>query len=174
MNLAEVQRGLSEVVRTGATTIDDDYLREVAASDRVALLREIVVWWRSFGVQRACPLSAGLLLRQGRLDDVVVRFVADHSISPYIEDLASAFVDALRSDDDELVAAVASFEAAIIKVKRGDRGRHVVPWPTEPYAVLGALLGGGPLPDSAGDPAWTVVAADLPRRFEVLSAPPSS
>jgi hypothetical protein len=173
MTLAVIQRGLAEVIRTGATTSGDEYVRSVVGSDRVDLLREIVLWWRTFGVQRACPLTSRLLLRQDRLDGVVAQFVADHSISPYIEDLAQTFVDSLRQDDDSLVAAVASFEAAIIRVKRGNRDRHVIEWPTEPYGVLGALLGDGPLPPPTGASAWTIVSAELPRRFEVLASAPA-
>lgn len=174
MTLASVQRGLRELIRTGVVTSDDDYVRSVAGSDRVVLLREIVLWWRTFSVQRACPLTSRLLVRQGRLDEVVAEFVARHSISPYIEDLAGAFVGSLRSDENALVSAVASFEAALIQVKRGDRGRHVAEWPTEPYPVLAALLGDAPLPTSTGEGAWTLVSHELPQRFEVHAARPPS
>ena len=173
MTLAFVQRGLREVIRTGATTTDDEYLRSVAGSDQVELLREIVLWWRTFGVQRGCPLTSRLLNRQARLEEVVSRFVRDNSISPYVEDLAASFVTAVQADEDPLVAAVASFEAALIRAKRGDRGRYVVEWPLEPYAVLAALLSDGPLPASTGDHSWTVVSAELPRSFEVLAAAPA-
>jgi hypothetical protein len=173
MNLAAVQRGLSELIRTGATASDDPYVRGLAGSDRVELLREIVLWWRTFGVQRACPLTSRLLLRRGRLELAVDDFVAGNSISPYIEDLAQAFVDVHREDDDPLVAAVASFEAAVIRVKRGDIRRHVIEWPDEPYGVLAALLANEPLPSASGTPAWTIVGADIPGRFQVVPEPPT-
>jgi hypothetical protein len=173
MSLATVQRGLSELIRTGATATDDPYVRGLVGSDQVALLREIVLWWRTFGVQRACPLTSRLLLRQGRLDQAVDDFAVANSISPYVDNLALAFVDANRHDDDPLVAAVASFEAALIRAKRGERERHVIAWPEEPYGVLAALLGDTPLPAASGTRAWTVVAADLPGRFQVVVEPPA-
>lgn len=172
MSLATVQRGLSELVRTGVTTSDDPWVRGLADSERLELLREIVLWWRTFGVQRACPLTSRLLARQGRLERAVDEFVATKSISPYIESLAQAFVDAHREDEDPLIAAVASFEAAVIRVKRGDTGRHTIGWPGEPYGILAALLANEPLPAASGTPAWTVVGADIPGHFVVVFEPP--
>jgi hypothetical protein len=174
MSLATVQRGLSELVRTGATASDDPYVRGVVGSDRVELVREIVLWWRTFGVQRACPLTSRLLSRRGRLERAVDEFVAGNSISPYIEDLARAFVDVHRTDDDPLVAAVASFEGAVIRVKRGDTRRHVVAWPEEPYGVLAALMGNGDMPDAPAAPYWTVIGAEIPGWFEVVAEPPGA
>ena len=79
MSLATVQRGLSELVRTGTTTSTDPYVRGLTGSERVDLLREIVLLWRTFGVQRACPMTSRLLSSRGRLERAVDEFVAGNS-----------------------------------------------------------------------------------------------
>jgi hypothetical protein len=172
VSLAAVQRGLRDLVLTGSTSGSDAYFAEVRASDRLRLLRDVVLWWRTLGVQRGCPLTSRLLMRLGRLEHVVSDFVATQSIPPYIEDLSQAFVTWLGSDDDPLLAAVARFESGLMRVKRGDQNRFVVEWPAEPYAVLGSLLENGQLPETGGR-WWTVASAALPRQFEVRNEPPS-
>lgn len=172
--LTAVQRGLRELVRTGATASADPYLAEVAASDRLTLVRDVILWWRTLGVQRGCPLTSRLLVRRNVLDETVSRFVAARAISPYVEDLAQQFVTWLAGhEEDELQLAVASFERALMRVKRGDSSRYVVEWPAEPYAVMAALLSSEPLPGGTEEPRWTVISADLPRSFEVVSRTPA-
>lgn len=169
MTLATVQRGLRDLLRGRPMVERHPYLADVAASDRLDLLREIVLWWRAFGLERTSPLTAALLKRHGRFDETVSRFVVEQSISPYVEQLGEAFAAAHRDDPDELVATVASFEWALMRVKRGDPGTYEVDWPAEPYAVLHGLLMGRQLPSgSPGRAAYrTVVSAAVAGHFTV-------
>jgi hypothetical protein len=169
VNLAETQSGLHDLLRGKPISQGDDYLDDVRASDRLDLLREIVEWWRVFGVERTAPLTARLLKRRGRFDEAVSRFVAEQRMSPYLEEIGERFAANARKDPDALVAAVASFEWAFMRVKRGDGEAHSVPWPVEPYAVLEALISGGPLPSipSGGPSFLTRISSEIRGTFVV-------
>jgi hypothetical protein len=177
VDLATLQRQLLGLIKSSHVPAPEDhpYIHEVAGSDRLALVQEVIAWWRQVGLGRYCVLTSTLLRRRGRFEETVRWFVLSHPLSPFIEELAPAFLEALGTHDDPLVAAVARFEGALHRVKRGDRTRHTVDWQADPDEVLHALLNGLPLDEETWRGGYrTVVSHELPGQYEVLLCPVSS
>jgi hypothetical protein len=116
-NLADLQRAMAELVRTGKTTSRDDYAFRVQDSGGLEVLRECIAEWRELLVRRACPLTAAALEKRGELGGTV-RNLLRHYCPPFLHDLALAFLDEVRNSDSEL-ADVAAFEAEMIRVYSG-------------------------------------------------------
>jgi hypothetical protein len=170
-DLARLQRELGRLITSGGGAPDDadPYLRVVAASPRLAILREIVGWWRFYDVRRACPLTAALLERLGRFDEAVFDFVRDRTLSPFVEELAASFLDAMGEDRDRRVAALARFERALLRIQRGDDEVYTVDWDRNPYAILAQVLDRQPATAVEERPGLyrTVISREFPDRFIV-------
>jgi hypothetical protein len=178
MSLADLQRALARLVRGEPPLSADPYVAAVAASPQLAVTREVVLWWRAFGVGRTCPLTATLLKRSGAFDAFVGAFVQSVPITPYVEVLGERFLRFVSECSEPLVAAVARFEAAIVALKRSETVEVRVEWPCDPNAVLlwlAAPPGGQPLAAAAGAYV-TVIGRNQPHGFTVLrrDAPPGS
>jgi hypothetical protein len=174
-DLALLQRRLLALIKgsAGVTDADEPYLHQVASSDELTLAREIVLWWRAFQVERYCVLTAAVLKRREVFDAAISDFVRTHQFSPFIETLGQAFLAAMSTHPDPLVASVASFELALVRVKQGDRATYVVDWDVEPYAVLDELLTGRRAADVETAGRYrTITSTQLPRLFEVVQIPP--
>jgi hypothetical protein len=171
MELATLQRQLLGLIKFSyqVSEADDPYIRTIAQSSHLQMVREIVLWWRAYSVERYCFFTATLLKRLDCFDDAVLAFVSTHSLSPFIEKLGPAFLDAMSDHADPLVASLAQFEHALIKVKKGDLTRYVVAFDHEPYVLLNSLLTGDPF-DRAGTAGryQAIIAHDIPDLFEVL------
>lgn len=150
---------------------DDGWLRQVAASPRLDMLRDIDRFWKEHSLRERCPFTAGLLNARGWLHAEVQVLIREQALSPYMEELARAFLEHVATHRDPLAATLARFELALSRASWGEPGEFVVGWTQEPYALLGSLLA-GVVPDYADGPAeWvTVVSATLPQGFEVRSA----
>ena len=170
VDLATRQRQLRDLIKGRGVPVDaDPYVRDVATSPGLDMVREIVLWWRALGIERTCPLTAAVLKRRERFDAAVATFVRDHALTPYRDELGPRFLEASARDADPLVAAIACFERATNRVKQGDPGRYVIAWPCEPYAVLKALISGFPFDETSTHGGYqTVVSADLPGCFRVV------
>lgn len=114
-DLASLQRGLASLIR-GEAVPDDPYLRDVAGSPRLRIVREVIAAWRDLLLRRAAPLTTRVLEERGRLDDALAR-IASRPESPFIEDLAVSFLADYEADDDPLVAEIARFEHEMITRK---------------------------------------------------------
>ena len=146
----------------------DPYLAAVARSDALTLVREISASWRTISIERHAPLTTTLLRQRGRLEDELVELLRMRGISPFHTDLREQFLRRAMDHPDPLVAAVAAFERALTASGDGAGGTEVtVDWPVDPYAVLGALLRGQPLPDLPPAPHRTVVDPARPGGFRV-------
>jgi hypothetical protein len=170
MKLAALQRALLELIKGTYLLADDTppYLRTVAGSDHLAMVRDVVHWWRAFQATRFCVLTSTLLRRQGRFDAAVTAFLRSHRISPFIEEFGRAFLEEMTGDPDGLVRSVAQFELALLKVKRGDREEHWIEWHREPTKVLDALMNDVPLdPSTVAGSYRTVVTSRIPELFYV-------
>ncbi|PWT96873.1 MAG: hypothetical protein C5B51_32605 [Terriglobia bacterium] len=140
MDLARQQRDLLELIKSGTLRrTGDPYIEKVAHSPHLAVLRDVVLSWRAFDVERTCRLTSALLQQRGWFDDAIRFFAATADISPFVERLRDTFLEQMAANADPLVAAVAQFELYLIKVKLGDPGEYTVEWPTDPRPVLMAL-----------------------------------
>ena len=133
MNLMTLQRTLQQLVRgsTRRRPRMSRTSRRVAASAHLTMVREVVRWWRAYGVGRFCVLTATLLKRRGVFDDTISAFVRTEPITPYAEELGETFLSYAGRQPEPLLAAVAQFELALVRAKKGDdtdgpsRGRAI-------------------------------------------------
>lgn len=114
LDLAELQRGIAALIRGAAPPAPDPWLRDVATSPRLPIIRYIIASWREMLLRRSAPLTTVLLEDSGRLTDAFTR-IATRPESPYTEDLACSFLADYTADHDPLVAEVARFEMRMIR-----------------------------------------------------------
>jgi hypothetical protein len=158
--LAELQRAMRDLIR-GDAVADDPYVRAASECVGLQVTRDTIRGWQRFRLSRNCRLTTPMLSARGILDEVLD---ATECRSPYIEELANAFLRAACALGDPLVVSVASFERALL---RGDDVEETIAWPCDPYAVLGALLQGAEIPEMAAVPYQTVVSKRIPGLFRV-------
>lgn len=149
----------------GTAIADDPYIREAALSPGLQVTRDTIRAWRAFRLDRNCRLTAALLKRRGGYDEVLAS-IARGPVSPYIEELSAAFLEAAAACDDAIVATVAKFETALLQ---DDDVERAVDWPCDPYAVLGPLLIGDDVPLVPAVPHRTIVSRAIRGCFRVES-----
>jgi hypothetical protein len=165
MDLAAHQRALLELIENGASPAPagdrDAYVDEVAASKGLRVLRDIVASWEAYDVRRSCPLTAIALSRTGRFEEAV-RGISFGASSAFLESRAMRFLDEMARDGDALIAAVARFELALMRVRQGDARQHVIEWDRDPAVIINGLLAYRWLADQAPRGRYrTVVTGDL-------------
>jgi hypothetical protein len=169
MELAALQKELRSLIKGRASQgpSSDPYIRAVAQSPHLQIVREIALYWLAYSVEKTCPLTCNALKRRGNFDETIGAFI-EHEVPPFIEDLASAFLVEQSGHLEPLVASVAQFERAILNVKRGDAGTYVIQWEHEPYSALASLMNAMPLLEPMPGAAYqTVVSGNLPDLFTV-------
>src|SRR5271156_3202449 len=124
MELATHQRRLLALFRSAGSLPDDPYIQQVARSREFMEARGNIFLWRIYVLERTAPLTYILLKRRGQLAEAVNAFIATSNISPFRETQAPAFLESLRDNGDSLIASVAQFELALLKVRQGDHGRY--------------------------------------------------
>ena len=171
MNLADEQRRIAALItgRAAEREDEDGYVAEVARSRQLALLREIALWWRSFAVDRYCPLTAAVLKQVGAFEGTVAGFVRSRDSSAFIEEVGGAFLEhVLRGPHDEMVLDVARLESALISVRFGDTAEYELEWSRDPRLILPRLVDGAPIEESAPSGRFLIrVSARLAHFFEV-------
>ncbi len=170
MDLASHQRKMLGLIRSTYQVQADDppYIHRVAESPDLMEARRNVFLWRVYVLERTCPLTFALLKQRNLLGKTLTTFIASHNISPFRETQAPAFLGGLTIHADDLVASVAQFELALMKVKQGDQGRHVVHWNVEPQPILRNLATGTPIEvNPLAGIYQIVVSASLPTNFQV-------
>jgi hypothetical protein len=157
------QRGLLALLKNRATPTDDPYLRRVAQSRELALLRMIALWWRTFALEAQCRFTVRLLKRRGSFAADVACYFDGNATSAFAEELSLGFLAALREHEDPLVCAVARFEHALLALRAGDVDGCEIPWDRNPDQVVVALETGGELPPPDPGGLYLMrVARDLP------------
>ncbi len=172
MDLATQQRKLLGLFRNADTVCPDDdpYIRCIAQSKHLAEGRRNILLWRVFVLERTCPLTVNLLRRRDLLEETLNDFIARTNIYPFRETQAPAFLDEQCAHSDRMIAVVAQFELALMRVKQGDPRTYVVPWNVEPRAVLNSLARNLPLPDEIQEGAYQIlISRDIPRQFQIFS-----
>jgi hypothetical protein len=139
--MATQQRALFTLVHSETVEAagDDPYLQDVAHSEHLGVLREIIASWRAFDIERSCPLTAALLRECGLFEETLCKF-SGRSISPFIDVFSQAVLEGLGEHEDSLVVSMARFEKALIRVKLGDEGEYAVDWEQDPRPVLNSLM----------------------------------
>lgn len=167
MNLASYQKQILQLLKsTDPPLTEDSYLLQVYQSKELALVQEIVLWWRAYQLEQYCKLTTTLLKKQHQFEEQVTNFYRQQDVSSYIEQLSDTFLSFVIQSDDGLLRSVASFEQALIRVKKGDTSVYEVNWPYEPYAVLGYLLHGTyPNWEQTAGNYQTFISHKLPHSF---------
>jgi len=173
MDLAAHQRKLLGLFRSTYQVRADDeaYIHKVAESKDLEEGRRNIFLWRVWVLERTAVLTFNLLKRRHLVEEAVGAFMRQSNISPFRETQTPAFLEAMSGHPDSLVASVAQFELALMKVKQGDAGSYVVPWKHgEPLAILNSLAKDVPFECSAHEGACQIlISRDLPSQFQVVS-----
>ena len=162
--LLQHQQAMRDVIRGHAAIADDPYISIAARSVGLEVTRDTIRGWRRFRLDRNCRLTTAILRRRGGYDEILSVLDRDPA-SPFIEELSASFLEIAAASPDPLIASVASFERAML---REDEAETMVPWPCDPYSILGALLRGDRLPDPPPAPHRTVVSRGMPGFFRVV------
>ena len=173
MDLAAHQRKLLGLFRSTYQVCGDDeaYIHKVAQSRDLEEGRRNIFLWRVWVLERTAVLTFNLLKRRGLVEEAVGVFMRQSNISPFRETQTPAFLEAMSGHPNSLVASVAQFELALLKVKQGDAGSYVVPWNHgEPLAILNSLAKDVPFEGSVGEGAYQIlISCDLPSQFKVVA-----
>ena len=119
MTLETQQRGLLDLVKSRGGVPKEPYLRKVAGSAELGVVREIALWWRMYSLEGQCRFTARLLKRLGCFEDTVAEYFDNNATSFYVEDLGFGFLDSLRWHGDRVIRAVAQSEGALLRCKTG-------------------------------------------------------
>lgn len=176
MDLANHQRILLGLIRSNYQVRPDDdaYFHRVSQSKDLEEARGNIFLWRVWVLERTCVLTFTLLKQRNLLKQELDAFISQHNISPFRETQGPDFLEALSSHNDPLVASVAQFEAALLKVKQGDPDSYVVRWTVEPHTILNNLARNIPIDEeSIPDGDYQIrISRDLPFLFEIDRCPP--
>jgi hypothetical protein len=171
MDLATHQRHMANLLQfspAGAAS-NDDYVQRLAGSPGLALVREIILWWRLFDLETYCALTSAMLKERGIFEEEVRAFLCQTQFSRLRDKLRAAFLADMSGHRDRLVAAVAQFELALIKVKDGDPAEYRVDWDCDPRPVIKSLLGRQALPELKAGPHRTLVSGNVPGFVRVFA-----
>jgi hypothetical protein len=171
MDLATHQRKLLGLIRSTYQVCPNDhaYIHAVAQSQDLIEARRNIFLWRIYVLARTCPLTLRLLQRRGLLEEAVSSFIAEHNISPFRETQGPAFLGMLRSHTDQLIASVAQFELALMKVRQGDSASYTVSWDVEPQSILYSLAKDIPIADEVPKGVYQIrVSSELPSQFQIV------
>jgi hypothetical protein len=173
-DLAQLQRGLLSLLKARPIAAPTDtYFERVAASNELSLAREIALWWRAYSLETYCVFTSTLLKRFGLFDKVIEAFFCSAATSPFIEQLSQDFLMWVSGHRDPLVASIASFERALLRVKRGDSRVYQLEWNRNPESLMSAILQGRELPRVETDRVYRMtISASIPKLVscEVITA----
>jgi hypothetical protein len=115
-DLATWQRATTELIAGAMYDGDDPALRELAGSERLEIVRDIVRAWRELRIRTSCPLTTELLDERGIFTETVAA-ASRNGASPYPEAFATAFLAYVTQHfDDEDLVETAEFEREMIRV----------------------------------------------------------
>jgi hypothetical protein len=171
MDLVSHQRKLLGLIKSTheGSNDEDSYIREVARTKNLEVIREIAAWWRTLNIERYCVLTTSLLKNWGIFERTVEEFAKNRETSRFIECLGTQFLEEMGRHQNHLISSVARFELALIRVKGGDTNKHVVDWQHDPDVVLDKLLRGDRLNEALGNGHYrTIVSNQEPGLFQIL------
>lgn len=174
MSLAKQQRALFQLINGTPLkeSIDDQYLQKLVNSSDLKLAQEVIQWWKSYRIERFCPLTSELLKQLNLFDKETEQFEPKEINYHYIENVGMAFLSYMCDNELPLISSLSQFEYALIKVKRGDDKGYIVHWDQDPIPVINSLVSQTPLPlpQKKHDRHYKIhVSRNLPETFMVLS-----
>jgi hypothetical protein len=140
------QRGLLDLVKSRGAVPEDPYLRQVAESRGLQVMREIAIWWRVFQIEAQCHFTSRLLKRLQCFQETVRSYFGTHRTSPFVEELSRDFLRSLQTHEIPLVRSVAEFEFAFLEVRGGCAGSFEILWDRHPDLVFRAIEEGEEFP----------------------------
>ena len=146
MRLELYQRGLLDLVKKRGVASENPYLRRVAESRALVIVREIAVWWRVFQIEAQCHFTSRLLKHLHCFHEVVTSYFDSNRTSPFVEELSRDFLSSLSTHDLQLIRTIAQFEYALLEVRAGCAEAFEIVWDRHPDAVFHALDNGSELP----------------------------
>jgi hypothetical protein len=166
IGLETYQRGLLELLKQRGPAPADPYLRRVADSRELAMLRDIAMWWRVFQLEVQCHFTARLLRRLGCFDASVLSYFNHNNTSPFVEELSRDFLRSLFTHPEPLVRATSCFEYALSQVLGGSTEDFEIPWDRNPDSVFLSLDRGTALPAAELDHSYLMlVSQSIPDRI---------
>lgn len=157
------QRGLLDLVKKRGVSPEDPYLRCVAESRALVVVREIAVWWRVFQIEAQCRFTSRLLKHLQCFQEVVTSYFNSNRTSPFVEELSRDFLSSLRTHDVLLIRTMAHFEYAFLEVRAGCAGGFEIEWDRHPDLVFQALDNGTELPGPEPECVYRMrIARELP------------
>ena len=169
LDLAALQTGLRGLIKRDGAPPRAPYLRLVEQSEELQIVRDIVLWWRLYGLGTTAPFTTALLRQRGTLETRISAFLARRVLSPFYEAQLQEFLDFIATGDD-LERAVASYELALYRVQCGDPREYTVEWFQDPAEVLTAVVAGRP-PESCRSGRYrTIVSSVIPNKFRIERA----
>ena len=139
MNLQQEQRHMLSMLKNDKGEISDTFL-----SEKLALQRKIIVWWRCFQFEHWLILTSKLLKDAGLLEALVSKLYRKHNISSYPAEAGEQFVEyILKEPISGRIKSVAMLELALINLKDPEHSKEYrILWNTPPFAFLDAILKG--------------------------------
>jgi hypothetical protein len=171
MDLAEQQRTLFKLINGKPLDgpLDDIYLEGLRGSAYLELAQEVVQWWKSYRIERFCPLTSELLKQLKLFDKETFEFEPKGVNHHYIENVGMAFLSHMSHNLSPLIASVAQFEYALIKTKKGSDTDYIVHWNRDPVPIINALIMQVPLVESNYKENYKIhISRHLKEGFEVL------
>ncbi|SRR6266481_1271492 len=145
--LERYQRGLLDLVKSRGVAPEDPYLRRVAESRELVVVREIAIWWRVFQIEAQCRFTSRLLRHLGCFHEVVTSYFNSNITSPFVEELSRDFLSSLRMHDVQLIGVVSQIDYALLEVCAGSAQEFEILWDRNPDLVFHALDNGSEIPD---------------------------
>ena len=170
-DLQTIQNRLYDMIRDNTPVRPDDpaYIQEVAGTPNLALLREISNWWIGYNLETYCPYTHKLMRRldvwYSTLEAHMYTGINEH----HIPTLGDRFLGLMDSHEHPMVAAMARFERALKRVKRGSQEEYTSEWQHNPYALLAAVIDDSPLEDVSEGAFQTVVSHAIEGLFTVYA-----
>ena len=137
--LARVQKGMLALLKRREWPADDPYLRVVAESAGLALVRKIGLWWTAVSLEAQCRYTTRLLKRLDEFDASVAGFFESESVSPFIEEMGPDFLRRMSAHPEPLLRSVAEFELSILLIQLGRGAPREILWDRHPERTIVAL-----------------------------------
>jgi hypothetical protein len=145
--LERQQRGVLALIKQRPLDENcDAWVESLQGSREIGMMREIALWWQRFQLEAQCRYTSRLLRRLGSFEREVTKFFQSNPASPYVEELAQAFLESLQDHPELLVRCVAKFELCSIGLHEGNSSSGRIVWDRDPAATMLALETFTPLP----------------------------